>query len=94
MNISIQDDRKSFRSGFFRMLLVIALQNTIVYGVNLLDNIMLGGYTELALSGVALKSPKIKKGSGNLSRSSRTRFSTDSIPRRRAESLRWSRCTL
>ena len=39
---------------FFRLLLVIALQNVIVYGVSLLDNIMLGGYTELALSGVAL----------------------------------------
>ena len=34
---------------FFRLLLVIALQNVIVYGVSLLDNIMLGGYTELAL---------------------------------------------
>ena len=39
---------------FFRMLIIIALQNVIVYGVSLLDNVMLGGYTELALSGVAL----------------------------------------
>ncbi|MBQ7923198.1 MAG: MATE family efflux transporter [Clostridia bacterium] len=54
MNTTIQSDRRDFRIGFFRMLLVIALQNVIVYGVSLLDNIMLGGYTELALSGVAL----------------------------------------
>jgi len=46
--------RRMFRRGFIRMLVVVALQNVIVYGVNLLDNIMLGGYTELALSGVAL----------------------------------------
>jgi len=54
MDTTIQSDRRDFRRGFFRMLLVIALQNVIVYGVSLLDNIMLGGYTELALSGVAL----------------------------------------
>lgn len=47
-------DRRDFWHRFFRMLIVIALQNIIVYGVSLLDNIMLGGYTELALSGVAL----------------------------------------
>jgi len=47
-------ERKDFRKRFWRMLIVIALQNVIVYGVNLLDNIMIGGYTELALQGVAL----------------------------------------
>jgi len=47
-------ERKDFRKRFWRMLIVIALQNVIVYGVNLLDNVMIGGYTELALQGVAL----------------------------------------
>ena len=47
-------ERKDFKKRFWRMLIVIALQNVIVYGVNLLDNIMIGGYTELALQGVAL----------------------------------------
>ena len=46
--------KRQFWRPFFRMLIIIALQNVIVYGVSLLDNIMLGGYTELALSGVAL----------------------------------------
>ena len=36
------------------MTLVIALQNLVVYSVSLADNVMLGGYSELALSGVAL----------------------------------------
>lgn len=43
---------------FYRRLaaltLSIALQNVIVFSVNLADNIMLGRYTEEALSGVAL----------------------------------------
>lgn len=47
-------ERKDFRKRFWRMLVVIALQNAIAFGVNLLDNIMIGGYTELALQGVAL----------------------------------------
>ncbi len=47
-------ERKDFQKRFWRMLIVIALQNVIVYGVNLLDNVMVGGYTELALQGVAL----------------------------------------
>ena len=45
-------EQKDFKKRFWRMLIVIALQNVIVYGVNLLDNIMIGGYTELALQGV------------------------------------------
>ena len=36
------------------MTMTIALQNLIVYGVNLADNIMLGAYSETALSGVAI----------------------------------------
>jgi len=34
--------------------MTIALQNLIVFGVGLADNLMLGGYSEAALSGVAL----------------------------------------
>lgn len=51
---TIDLERKGFRKSFWRMLVVIALQNAIAFGVNLLDNIMIGGYTELALQGVAL----------------------------------------
>lgn len=45
---------KKFHKDFFSMTLTIALQNLIVYGVNLADNIMLGAYSETALSGVAI----------------------------------------
>lgn len=45
---------KEFYQSFFNLTLVIALQNIISYGVNLSDNLMLGGYSESALSGVAL----------------------------------------
>lgn len=44
----------SFYKSFFRLTLMIALQNVITLGVNLSDNLMLGGYSESALSGVAL----------------------------------------
>lgn len=46
-------DRAFYRS-FFSMALVIALQNVITYSVNFADNVMVGRYSELALSGVAL----------------------------------------
>ncbi|EES73611.1 MATE efflux family protein [Paenibacillus sp. oral taxon 786 str. D14] len=52
MKFMVQD--KAFYRSFFRLTLVIALQNIISFGVNLSDNIMLGGYSESALSGVAL----------------------------------------
>ena len=45
---------KRFYQSFFVMLATIALQNVLVYGVNLADNIMLGKYSELAMSGTAL----------------------------------------
>ena len=45
---------KSFYRQFFSLLVFIALQNLIVYCVNLADNIMLGRWSEEALSGVAL----------------------------------------
>lgn len=50
------DKRKDFWRRYFILLITIALQNVIVYGVNLLDNIMLGRYpdNELSLSAVAL----------------------------------------
>lgn len=44
----------SFYKTFFRLTLMIALQNIITLGVNLSDNLLLGGYSESALSGVAL----------------------------------------
>lgn len=44
---------KSFYRQFFSMLIVMVLQNVITLSVNLADNIMLGGYSEAALSGVA-----------------------------------------
>lgn len=45
---------KQFYKTFFTLTLTIALQNLVVYGVNLADNIMLGAYSETAMSGVAL----------------------------------------
>lgn len=45
---------KAFYRSFFRLTWIIALQNVISFSVNLSDNIMLGGYSESALSGVAL----------------------------------------
>lgn len=46
-------DRQFYKS-LFTMTLTIALQNVIVFGVNLADSIMLGRFSEEALSGVAL----------------------------------------
>ena len=45
---------KYFYREFFSLLLFIVLQNLIVYSVNLADNIMLGRWSQDALSGVAL----------------------------------------
>ena len=45
---------RSFYLWFFRLTLTIALQNLVVFSVNLADNIMLGAYQETSLSGVAL----------------------------------------
>lgn len=45
---------KSFYLTFFKLTAIIAFQNIIVYSVNLVDNVMLGGYSETAMSGVAL----------------------------------------
>ena len=45
---------RDFYKSFFGMTIVIALQNAIVFAVNLADAIMLSRYSETALSGVAL----------------------------------------
>ena len=45
---------KNFYRRFFALTATIALQNLIVFSVNLADNIMLGAYSELAMSGVAM----------------------------------------
>lgn len=44
---------KNFYKTFFRLLVVVALQNLVAYSVNMLDNIMLGSYSQNALSGAA-----------------------------------------
>ena len=44
---------RSFYQNFFRLFSMIVLQNVIVLSVNLADNIMIGAYSETALSGVA-----------------------------------------
>ncbi len=44
---------KSFYQSFFRLALALMLQQAVVLSVNLADNIMLGSYSETALSGVA-----------------------------------------
>lgn len=45
---------KVFYRSLFTMTVTIALQNVIVFGVNLADSIMLGRFSEEALAGVAL----------------------------------------
>jgi Na+-driven multidrug efflux pump len=44
---------KSFYKSFFSLYWVLVLNNIIVLGVGLADNIMIGSYNEAALSGVA-----------------------------------------
>jgi len=45
---------KNFYISFFRLTGAIALQNLILLGVGLCDNMMLGAYSEVAMSGVAV----------------------------------------
>jgi len=45
---------KDFYRRFFRLTGAIALQNLILLGVSLCDNMMLGAYSETAMSGVAV----------------------------------------
>ncbi|MBQ3401169.1 MAG: MATE family efflux transporter, partial [Lachnospiraceae bacterium] len=44
---------RSFYRALFTMLITLALQNLIAYSVNMADNIMLGSYSQPALSGAA-----------------------------------------
>ena len=44
---------RSFYRALFTMLITLALQNLIAYSVNMTDNIMLGSYSQPALSGAA-----------------------------------------
>ena len=44
---------KDFYKSFFRLMSALMLQQAVVLSVNLADNIMLGGYSETAVSGVA-----------------------------------------
>lgn len=43
-----------FYKAFFTMTLTLALQNLIVFSVNLADSVMMGAYSETALSGVGI----------------------------------------
>lgn len=43
----------AFYKSFFQLMIVVALQNVIAYSVNMLDNMMLGSYSQKALSGAA-----------------------------------------
>ena len=52
MSFLVKDKR--FYGTFFSMTGIIALQNLITFAVNLADNVMIGGYHQDALSGVAL----------------------------------------
>lgn len=44
---------KRFYHTFFHLLIVVALQNVVAYSVNMADNLMLGSYSQTALSGAA-----------------------------------------
>ena len=44
---------RSFYRALFTLLITLALQNLIAYSVNMADNIMLGSYSQAALSGAA-----------------------------------------
>lgn len=44
---------KDFYRQFFQLLCMLVLQNVVVLSVNLLDNLMLGAYSETALAGAA-----------------------------------------
>ena len=52
MKLFVRD--KEFYKSYLSMTFVIALQNLITFAVNLADNIMIGGYSQAALSGVSM----------------------------------------
>ena len=45
-------DREFYRT-LFSMLVMVALQNLVAYSVNMIDNIMMGSYSQTSLSGAA-----------------------------------------
>lgn len=47
-------EKKYFYSTFFKLFATVAMQSLIVFSVNLADSIMLGSYSETAMSGVSL----------------------------------------
>ena len=52
MGSKIKDS--SFYKAFFAMTITMALQNLIIFGVNLADSVMMGAYSETALSSVGI----------------------------------------
>ena len=50
-NLLVKD--KKFYKSFFSLAAIVCAQSIIALGVNLADNVMLGAYSETALSGVA-----------------------------------------
>ena len=45
---------KHFYKAFFVLALSLALQNLLTYSVNMMDTVMLGRYSQNAMSGVSL----------------------------------------
>ena len=52
--MSEQMTEKQFYKAFFVMTFTMAMQNIITFGVNLADSVMMGAYSETALSGVGI----------------------------------------
>ena len=52
MRLFVRD--RGFYKTFLSMTTVLALQNLITFAVNLADNVMIGGYSQTAMSGVAI----------------------------------------
>ena len=49
----MKTEKESFYKSFFSLYMALVLQNVITLSVNLTDNVMLGAYSETALSGAA-----------------------------------------
>ncbi|MBE6770901.1 MAG: MATE family efflux transporter [Ruminococcaceae bacterium] len=54
MKMKTRISDKAFYKAFFTMTITMALQNLIVFGVNLADSVMMGAYSETALSGIGI----------------------------------------
>ena len=44
---------RSFYRSLFSIFVMVALQNLVAYSVNMIDNVMMGSYSQTALSGAA-----------------------------------------